>query len=157
MSEAYDLTAVITTHNEGLVAHKTMRSVLSAIEEVKKAGYSYEIIVHIDNGDEETKKYFKRYEGRKDIRIIENKFGDAGPSRNFAATKARGKYVAFLDGDDLISANWYVKALAILKEHDDAIVYPEAILTFGMDEAVNRLTIQKDSMDIASESIVMVG
>lgn len=155
MKKKVDLSIVITAHNEGLVAHKTMRSVMEAAERVKKAGYSFEIIIHIDNGDEATIKYFKRYRGQDNIRIVENHFGDTAPSRNYALKIARGKYVAFLDGDDLISDNWYVDAVKMLeKSEEKIIVHPEAILTFGVDWP-NVLTIQGDSEEM--DSLTLIG
>ena len=151
------LSVVVTAHNEGLVIHKTMNSVFAALENVKKAGYTYEIIVHIDNGDEETKQYFDRYKNRKNFRVFENNFGDTGPSRNFALSKANGEYVAFLDGDDLISDNWYLNAIETLEKSDEEIVvHPEAILTFGIEQP-NILTIQKDSLGIKDDTLVLIG
>ena len=58
MSERICFSIVITAHNEGLLAHKTILSVLSAFEGLKEEGISTEIIIHIDNGDKETKDYF---------------------------------------------------------------------------------------------------
>ena len=157
MSKSVDLTAVVTVHDEGLVAHKTMRSVFEALEKVKEAGYIYEIIVHIDNGDAATVRYFERYKDNKDVRIFKNKFGDTGPSRNFAVQESRGKYVAFLDGDDLVSDNWYVSAIKILEKSDrEAVVHPEAILTFGVDQ-LNVLTLQRDSLSLEKDVAILLG
>ncbi|MBQ3293314.1 glycosyltransferase [Candidatus Saccharibacteria bacterium] len=157
MSENVDLTAVVTAHDEGLVAHKTMRSVFEALDRVKEAGYSFEIIIHIDNGSKETIKYFERYKNDKNIRVFENKFGDTGPSRNFAVGQARGKYVAFLDGDDLISDNWYVNGIKILEQtKEEIIVHPEALLTFGINQT-NVLTLQGDSMSKEQDTLVLIG
>ena len=57
MSKKIDISLIITAHNEGLLAHKTMLSAFKAIEELEKEKISYEIIVHIDNGDEYTKEF----------------------------------------------------------------------------------------------------
>lgn len=151
------LSVVITAHSEGLVAHKTMKSVFRALDRLKEAGYTYEVIIHIDNGDKETKQYFSRYKNNKAFRIFENKFGDTGPSRNFALNKANGKYVAFLDGDDLISDNWYLNAIEVLeKSSEEIVVHPEAVLTFGVGQP-NVLTIQKNSLGINDDTLVLVG
>ena len=132
MSKGVLLTVGITAHNEGVIAHKTMLSVFEALKNVKKAGYSYEIIVHIDNGDAETIKYFERYRKDKNIKIIQNKFGDAGKSRNCLAQESIGEFMSFLDADDLISSNWFIEALRLLKKaSSEVIVHPEANLTFG--------------------------
>ncbi|MBR2767263.1 glycosyltransferase [Candidatus Saccharibacteria bacterium] len=129
-----DLTVVVTTHSEGLVTHKTMLSVFEGTKRIEEAGYNYEILVHIDNGDKATKQYFKRYKddkNNKKIRVFENGFGDSGLSRNFAVQKARGEYIAFLDGGDLTSDNWYERALAKLKKsNEEIVVHPEAVMSF---------------------------
>ena len=81
--KTYDLTVAITAHNEGLVAHKTMRSILEATKKLKEKKISYEILVHIDNGDKETIKYFGTYKDINYVSVYKNNFGDLGSSRNF--------------------------------------------------------------------------
>lgn len=154
MKKQIDLTVVVTAHSEGLVAHKTMLSVFEGMKKLDEAGYSYEILVHIDNGDKLTKKYFKRYENDDKIRIFENNFGDLGASRNFAVQKARGKYVSFLDGDDLTSDNWYEKALSKLMHSDEEIVvHPEVVLSFfGIDKPV--ILMYQKSASLSDENIL---
>lgn len=157
MNKKIDLSVVITAHNEGLLAHKTMLSVFEGVKRLKDAGYTYEIIVHIDNGNKETKQYFNRYIKRDDVRVFSNEFGDLGSSRNYAAKEANGEYVSFLDGDDLMSDNWYVVALKKLKESkNETVIYPEAVLTFGIDQP-NILTLQKPSLGIESDTLLLVG
>lgn len=157
MGYKIDLSAVVTAHDEGLLVHKTMRSVFEALDEVERAGFKYEIIVHIDNGDEATIKYFERYKDNNKVRIFKNSFGDTGPSRNYSLNQARGKYVAFLDGDDLVSKNWYVEGIKLLKKSEsEIIVHPEAMLTFGIEQ-VNVLTLQSDSLEREQDAIIMLG
>ena len=155
MGKKVDLSAVVTVHDEGIIAHKTMRSVFEALDRVKEVGYTYEIIVHIDNGDDATVRYFERYKDEKNIRIFRNKFGDTAPSRNYASKMALGKYTAFLDGDDLISNNWYVDAIKMLEDSSsEIIVHPEAGLTFGVDQP-NVLTLQGDSCE--QDPLILLG
>ena len=66
----YDLTVAITAHNEGLVAHKTMRSILEATKKLEEKNISYEILIHIDNGDQITKDYFQRYKDNPIVEIL---------------------------------------------------------------------------------------
>ena len=153
----YDLTVAVTAHNEGLVAHKTMRSILEATKRLEEKKISYEILIHIDNGDQITKDYFKRYAKMPNVVIYENNFGDPGPSRNFLAQKASGEYLTFLDGDDLISDNWLVVAYgALIGATEEVIVHPEGILTFGT-EVNNVLTIQTETLSREKDTIVLLG
>ena len=144
-------------HNEGLVAHKTMRSILEATKRLEEKKISYEILIHIDNGDQITKDYFKRYAKMPNVVIYENNFGDPGPSRNFLAQKASGEYLTFLDGDDLISDNWLVVAYgALIGATEEVIVHPEGILTFGT-EVNNVLTIQTETLPREKDTIILIG
>ena len=153
----YDLTVAVTAHNEGLVAHKTMRSILEATKRLEEKKISYEILIHIDNGDQITKDYFKRYAKMPNVVIYENNFGDPGPSRNFLTQKASGEYLTFLDGDDLISDNWLVVAYgALIGATEEVIVHPEGILTFGT-EVNNVLTIQTETLPREKDTIILLG
>ena len=147
----------VTAHNEGLVAHKTMRSILEATKRLEEKKISYEILIHIDNGDQITKDYFKRYAKMPNVVIYENNFGDPGPSRNFLTQKASGEYLTFLDGDDLISDNWLVVAYgALIGATEEVIVHPEGILTFGT-EVNNVLTIQTETLPREKDTIILLG
>lgn len=109
--EVIELSVIITAHDEGLLAHKTMLSILRALE-ISRVN-KYEIIVHIDCGTDDTIKYFQRYVDDKHFKIIQNCFGDLGESRNAAVKVARGKYVLFRDADDLVSNNYVAEVLKI--------------------------------------------
>ena len=157
MKKEIDLSIVVTVHDEGLLAHKTMLSVFEGAKKVEEEGFSYEIIVHIDNGDKCTKDYFKRYNDDKRIKIFDNKFGDLGLSRNYAAKVSKGKYVSFLDGDDLVSDNWFVEALKILtKSKENLVVHPEAVLNFGINQPTV-LTLQKPSLSEEEDTLLLLG
>lgn len=157
MARVIKLSAIVTVHDEGIVAHKTMLSVLKATKKVGEAGFEYEIVVHIDRGDEATRSYFERYKKNKLIRIIEGNYGDIGESRNHAVEESLGEYVAFLDGDDLVSQNWYIEAIKLLEKNgDEVIVCPGAVLTFGIGE-INVLTLQSNSQSKEIDTLVLLG
>ena len=132
-----ELTVIITAHAEGLLIHKTLLSVFRALVHIEAAKIPYEILVHIDNGDEATAGYLDRYSGDPRFRLVNSDFGDLGLSRNRAISEAQGEYVAILDGDDLVSENWLIAAWQLVKGHERdntdeqmIIARPEAILSF---------------------------
>ena len=130
------LSIIVTSHEEGLVAHKTMLSIERATEELKKNDISYEIIVSIDNGGSSTKKYFSKYtQKHPSTRTLFFEYGDLSSSRNAAAKEARGQYLAFIDADDLMSKNWLLKGYTIAKE-TGAIIHPEYSITFEADNLI---------------------
>ena len=152
-----DLSIVLTAHNEGVLAHKTMLSVFEAIDELKKNNYSYEILIHIDDGDNKTVEYFNRYKKNKRIRIFTNCFRDIGVSRNYAINNSDGRYVVVLDVDDLVSKNYFIKAIKLLeKRKDDVIVHPEATLSFGRDQDCV-LWMKKDSLGEKRDINILCG
>lgn len=152
-----DISIGMTFHKEGLLAHKTMLSVFRAINLLRKNSRTYEILIHIDNGDKVTLDYFNRYKKDPKIRIFKNNFSDPGLSRNFLTKKAKGEYISLLDGDDLVSSNWLVESINVLeKSRHEVVVHPEAILTFGVDQS-NVLTLQKNSSFDGQDKVILLG
>ena len=124
-----ELSVIVTAHNEGILAHKTMRSVFQALAQVPRC--KHEIIVHIDKGDQDTLKYFARYRDDSTIRILTNTFGDLGLSRNYCINEAKGKYIILTDADDLISSEYIKNMLQTLKSTtDDVVAHPEYSVSF---------------------------
>ena len=151
------LTVGITAHAEGVLAHKTMQAVFVGLEQLDIKKYPYEIIVHIDNGTDATINYFKRYSKDKRIKIINSHFGDLGMSRNCIAKHAKGKYISFLDADDMLSSNWYVKALERMEESKEVImVHPNIQFNFGAGTRLE-FTERKDSFEKYEDAIVLAG
>ena len=63
----------------------------------------------LDRGDQETRRYIDVFPIQRH-RVIEIDVGDLGSARNFGATHATGKYIAYLDADDLFSPQWLMLA-----------------------------------------------
>ncbi|NCU34010.1 glycosyltransferase [Candidatus Saccharibacteria bacterium] len=132
----FDISIVITAHREGIILHKTVLSILESAKQLEDHNKTYEIILSLDNPDEATKNYVKRWSKDKRFVITEGSFGNPADNRNSAIKKAQGKYVAILDGDDLISENWLITALKTLlaQKSKPTIVRPEVHLQFGYEE-----------------------
>lgn len=131
-----NLSIIITAHDEGLLLHKTLLSLLASIKQVKTY-HLIEILVHLDAGDETTKDYLARCHDILDLphnvvlNIIEDNLRDLGASRNHAVKQALGDYIFFIDADDLISKNFLPKAIAATETDSKKLYHVESILSFG--------------------------
>lgn len=112
------LSIIVTAHHEGLIAHKTMRSIERAVRRLDDAEISYEIIVSIDRGNNETVGYFNQY-STLPIIVYQWDHGDLAGSRNSAIKKAKGRFIAFIDADDLMSENWLYNGVQELLKYTD--------------------------------------
>jgi len=151
------LSIIVTLHHEGIIAHKTLLSIEQCLKEFSKP-ITYEIILHVDNGDEDTINYIKQYKKKTGYRIFYNSFGEPSMSRNFSVNKASGDYVLCIDGDDLISKNFIIDGLDILqKTKNEIILHPETNITFGYNEQQPRLWRMSDSFSDDEDTLIMFG
>jgi hypothetical protein len=136
-----DLTVVVTVHDETLVSGPTMRSADLAVAEARGRGYTVETIVALDRATGATSDYFhqprfnhwERWEMRE---------GDLGRVRNALLPRTKGRYIAFLDADDLFSENWLAEGIAALDVATDrrerAIAHPELNVIFDGGRSVRQ-------------------
>jgi glycosyltransferase involved in cell wall biosynthesis len=121
----FDLTCVLTGHREGRLAIPSLRSFWIAIEHARAAGYKVQTILCLDRPDALTQSIFESFKKQTDELIICD-YGDQGKVRNEAVDKAKGKYTAFLDGDDLWSRPWLQQGLEFLAEQGSGVIaHPE--------------------------------
>ncbi len=130
-----DISIIICTHNEGLLLHHTLRSIKRSIGVAKKSNLSAEVIIVADTIDQETKNYLNTL-NLKDIgfeyRVEYVSHKDVGLSRNHGISLANGEFVTIMDGDDLMSGNWLIKARQSLVSSKNAtIVHPQYQFSFG--------------------------
>lgn len=154
--DSIGLSIIITAHHEGLLAHKTILSVLDAVAPLEKEGVLVEIIVSVDNPDKVTEDYYHRYRADKRFTIITVSYGNVSESRNNAIALARGKYVALLDGDDLLSPNFYIEAYRMAEERDGLFVLrPNVQLQFGIDTSETGIWLIDNSFEIGKDVRIM--
>lgn len=147
------LSIITTAHNEGILAHKTMLAIFRAAKRLEDENISYEIIVHIDNGNKETLDYFNRYSDDSSVAVYKNNFGDLSDSRNFSAQKASADIISFLDADDLCSENWLIDGYNKIKGNSNLVARCNYIVAFGDD---SRETIVTNNSHINNELIYLI-
>ena len=115
-----NLVSIITpSYNSELFIKETIESVLTQTYK------DWEMIivddVSIDNSNVIIESYINRDDRIKLIKLKEN--SGAAVARNIAIKKAKGRFVAFLDADDLWLTNRLEDRIAFMKENDVDLSY----------------------------------
>ena len=138
---ATDLTLVVTAHSETLVAGPTMESADRAVAAAREAGYTVQTVIALDRATDATTEYFNQTDFDHWERWVMDE-GDLGRVRNAIAPRTDGRYIAYLDADDLFSENWLSKGLTVLEDArgrgEKAIAHPEVIITFDADVGLHQ-------------------
>jgi glycosyltransferase involved in cell wall biosynthesis len=155
-TSSIDLSIIITVHAEGILLHKTLASVRRALNPLHAAGAQTEIIIHVDNATPETQTYLRAHKANLEgTHVYHNTFGDLGSSRNFAVSKAVGRYVTFIDADDLMSEKWLVRAYKFLEKHPrgEYVAHTESTVEFGSADSV---VIKHGEINQATDTLLLV-
>ena len=128
-----DLTRILTAHNENVVSGPTVRSAEIAVDAARAQGFTVQPIIALDAATEATTRYFKQQRfSAWDVWEMEE--GDLGRVRNALLPRTDGRFIAFLDADDLFSENWLADGVARLVEAEAAgervIAHPELNVMF---------------------------
>lgn len=115
------VSVIIPTYNYAAYIGQTLDSLLNQTYE------NWECIVVDDGSSDDTRSVVEAY-CKKDARIQyhfqENKGVSA--ARNLGLKKAKGSYIQFLDGDDLLQSNKLLKHVECLEKHSEYdMVYGE--------------------------------
>ncbi|HIE1459639.1 glycosyltransferase [Stenotrophomonas sp. SM006] len=129
------LSVVVTFHKEGLFAHAALCSYLKSRADARQAGIDVEVVLVLDNADTETTAIIRNHPDLEgDELIIEVAVGDAALARNLGLARARGIHACTLDGDDLISREYFRRHMAFaVGLPERTILHPEVVVSFGRD------------------------
>lgn len=118
---------VIPLYNRADIVGKTIRSVL-------KQDYSdFEIIV-VDDGSRDDPKPAVTLFGDPRIRFVRQANAGGGAARNRGIEEARGRYIAFLDSDDLfLPGKLSIMAAALPRGDHRTILYSQMKVDRGVD------------------------
>ncbi|HHE1263273.1 TPA: glycosyltransferase family 2 protein [Vibrio parahaemolyticus] len=101
-------------------------TILESIQSVLSQTYkNWELIIVDDRSTDNTWQVIQTYADKYDnIRIYQNKENlGAGASRNFAIKKAKGRFIAFLDSDDLWMENKLAEQIPFMLENNYPLTY----------------------------------
>ncbi|ATA74632.1 MULTISPECIES: glycosyltransferase family 2 protein [Capnocytophaga] len=95
------------------------------IESVLLQSYqNWEMLIVDDGSKDNSVEIVREYtEKDKRIKLIQQKNGGSASARNNALRNAQGRYICFLDSDDLLESSFFEKQLSFLKEKNAALVF----------------------------------
>lgn len=113
------LSIIVPVYNTELYVEKCLNSVL------EKLPPKTEILVindgSPDHSDKIIEKFEKKYKGI--VKQYKKENGGLSSAKNYGLSKAKGKYIIYLDSDDYVSPNMYITMLKKAIETDADIVY----------------------------------
>ena len=137
---------VIPTFNRWPLVHEAVDSVL------RQTWRDFELIVVDDGSTDETSRELMKVGVR--TRLFTRDRAGVAAARNFGVSQARGRYIAFLDSDDLWLADKLKKQVRFLEEHDEAQICQTDEIWIRNGVRVNPKKIhQKPSGDIFVRSL----
>lgn len=113
------LSIIVAAYNVEKYINKCIESLLSQTYK------NIEILVVNDGSTDNTEKIIQFYEKKSPlIKLLNKKNGGLSDARNFGITFSKGKYIAFVDGDDYIEPNTYTESMSLFeKEKSDLLIF----------------------------------
>lgn len=116
-SEELDVSVVIPTHNVAPYIDESLDSVLSA------RGVNLEVVVVDDGSTDGTwERLLQRSAEDPRLRVFRSEGAGGGQARNYGVEQARGPYLAFADGDDIVPPHAYLRMLQAARRTNADIV-----------------------------------
>lgn len=121
-----DASIIVTLHNEGLLAYKTLRNIKLSVERALTERIRCEIVIGLDRADSETERValqFKDSNPSVTCTILYSDYGDLGLNRNNLIDNSEGEYILIHDGDDFFTQNFLVEAHKLAAQVKTETVY----------------------------------
>lgn len=117
VSDDIDLSIIVPVYNYEINLEKNIISYIS-----QKTNYNYEIIFVNDGSTDSSQKIIEKYVDNKKIKLINKNNGGASSARNVGINVATGKYIMFVDCDDVLHSDSVEKLLSKAINNDSDIV-----------------------------------
>lgn len=146
---AADLSLVVTAHDETVVGGPAMRAAEAAIEAAECGGIAVERFIALDAATESCRAFYAQPRLSK-WQIATLDMRELGRTRNEMVSRASGRWIAFLDADDLFSENWLLEGARCLAKAEEqgrmVIAHPELNWLFDGAGAVFTKPNQSDPL-----------
>ena len=135
------ISILLAAYNIDLFVTEALDSILS------QTFKNFELICFDDGSTDNTLEILKKYETRDSrIQVIAKKSNEGlAVARNESLKLARGKYVLFLDADDLFDETLLEKAFDVIEKEQSDIIYWDYV-TFYKTNEIEKLKIKKSDL-----------
>ena len=106
-----DLSIIIPTYNRA----NLIRFTLDSLRKEHHSSQEYEVIVVDDGSDDNTEAIVR--DDFSDVLFLKNIGKGASAARNTGLAAATGKYITYLDSDDLAGDNFYIEKINFLEQN----------------------------------------
>ncbi|MEM1048241.1 MAG: glycosyltransferase [Pseudomonadota bacterium] len=117
---------VIPLYNKADLIERTVRSVLG------QTCQDFEIVIVDDGSSDDYESALSAIEDTR-IRVIRQENQGAGAARNRGVDEATGRYIAFLDSDDMFLPHHLETMAGLLEGTENTVVYAPVIVDRGAD------------------------
>lgn len=140
-----ELSVIIPAYNAGKTIGRCLDSLLQSIQQAP-----VEIICVDDGSKDNTWDILQSYSKKYDcLRIFHKENGGVGSARNLGLSQANGNYVAWVDSDDYVTADWYETIYAGLEKYNpDCLVFDYFYTRDDVDEP--RHIVLSEKVDLKS-------
>ena len=99
-------------------AHNVERYIHYSLDSLRRQTYSNIEVIVVDDGSQDGSVRIAQRHRRRDprVRIVRRPNGGPSAARNTGVAAARGEFLTFADPDDIVRANGYERAIAVLRE-----------------------------------------
>ena len=139
----YDLSIIVPCYN----AEEYIETCASSILD-QKTKFSFQVIFINDGSSDNTEGKLKKYQKTDNIWLISQKNGGFSAARNVGLTYASGKYIMFVDSDDVLMPNAIEKMLSCAFKYDLDIVQGNYLNFVDEKELMNISVDNCDSISI---------
>lgn len=145
-----DVSVIIPTYNRSKLVSYTLDSVKPELH----PGVALEVIIVDDHSTDDTCDMVRA--NYPSVRLLTNTGKGAPAARNTGLQAANGKYVLYLDSDDIIGENFFLKKIAFLNAHPEFQACYGEYDFFNSDDGtyLDRISFKHKYPEVNSHSII---
>lgn len=112
-----DLEVIVPCYNAEKYVEECLESILS-----QKTTYNFFLTIINDGSKDHTREILQKYVGRSNVRIIDQENSGHSGARNSGIAQVHGRYLMFLDSDDILLPGAIEKLMSLAMQNDADIV-----------------------------------